>query len=384
MEFVAELVKVDPVEFGKYSFHNRTAEYHRAQVREALGLHPATVEDQQRWMEWLAAEQCPVEQNRDRLEVALRQRCRSESAEPPSGGRIERVIGSALRQHETAFAALIVDRLGLALCAAMQTLLESEGFLAEAKADPGPLGLDTLLGEIAKLRTVRGLGLPAEVFAWVSDRLVAAWRSRAARMFPSDFAECSAPGAVHAAGGVVLGRQTEITDALVGLLVDLVHKINARAERRVEKELLGEMTTVPGKKGIFLKMINAVLDHSDEPVREAVGSVVPGGARWGEDTAQTGQGAPRWQPGGARAGAVPAARLLHHHYRRMLAPVLAALNFQCNNTACRPGDGRRQTARLLRGGGRQGQGLRARRQSADRGCRPEGVAGRGHRRERPG
>lgn len=159
VEFVAELVKVEATEFAKYAFDNRTAKRHRTQIREALGFRPATEDDGARWVEWLATEQCPVEQNRDRLEVALRQRCRSESAEPPSEGQIDRVIGSALRQHETAFAALIVDRLGPAPCAAMQALLESEGRLAEVKADPGPLGLDTLLGEIAKLRTVRGLGL---------------------------------------------------------------------------------------------------------------------------------------------------------------------------------------------------------------------------------
>lgn len=90
VEFVAELVKVDSAEFAKYSFGNRTAEYHRAQIREALGFHPATVEDQARWVEWLATEQCPVEQDRGRLEVALRSRCRSECAEPPSEGQIER------------------------------------------------------------------------------------------------------------------------------------------------------------------------------------------------------------------------------------------------------------------------------------------------------
>ncbi|MGW3471040.1 hypothetical protein ACWDKQ_21865 [Saccharopolyspora sp. NPDC000995] len=85
-------------------------------------------------MQWLATEQCPVEQNRNRLEVALRRRCRSENVEPPSEGQIDRVIGSALRQHEAAFTALIVERLGPAPCAAMQTLLESEGLLAEVKA----------------------------------------------------------------------------------------------------------------------------------------------------------------------------------------------------------------------------------------------------------
>lgn len=58
---MAELVKVDPIEFAKYSFDNRTAKYHRTQIREALGFRPATVEDEQRWAAWLATDQCPVE-----------------------------------------------------------------------------------------------------------------------------------------------------------------------------------------------------------------------------------------------------------------------------------------------------------------------------------
>jgi hypothetical protein len=84
VEFMAELVKVEPGQFAKYSLTNRTAEYHRAQIREALGFRPATVADEQRWTAWLATEQCPVEQDRGRLEAALRQRCRSEGIEPPT------------------------------------------------------------------------------------------------------------------------------------------------------------------------------------------------------------------------------------------------------------------------------------------------------------
>ncbi|MFI6449696.1 hypothetical protein [Kitasatospora sp. NPDC050543] len=48
------------------------------------------------------------------------------------------------------------------------------------------------------------------------------------------------------------GRQAEITDALVELLVALIHKINARGERRVEKQLAAEFKKVRGKEGIDL------------------------------------------------------------------------------------------------------------------------------------
>jgi hypothetical protein len=46
------------------------------------------------------------------------------------------------------------------------------GVLAELKADPGPLGLETLLGEIEKLARVRAIGLPPGLFADASERLV--------------------------------------------------------------------------------------------------------------------------------------------------------------------------------------------------------------------
>jgi len=333
VEFMAELVKVETALFAKYSLTNRTAEYHRAQIREALGFRPATVEDEQRWTAWLATEQCPVEQDRGRLDAAVRQRCRSEGIEPPTEGQVERVISSALRRHEAAFAAEIVGELGPAGCDRLQGLLASEGLLAEVKADPGPLGLDTLLSEIAKLEAVRELRLPENLFAEKSDRLVAAWRSRAARMFPSDFLDCPEPVCYTLLAALCWVRQAEITDALVVLLVDLVHRINARAERRVEKELMGDLPTVPGKKGIFLKMVKAVLKHPDEQVRTAVWTVVPGGEKTLRQLVKELMASNRvvrervrYQLRGSYS----------HHYRRMLGPVLAALRFQCNNTTYRP------------------------------------------------
>ncbi|MGW3471041.1 hypothetical protein ACWDKQ_21870 [Saccharopolyspora sp. NPDC000995] len=180
---------------------------------------------------------------------------------------------------------------------------------------------------------MRGLGLPESVFADVSDRMIAAWRSRAARMFPSDFAECSGPVRYTLLAALCWVRQAEITDDLIRLLVDLVHKINARAERRVEKELLGEMTSVPGKKGIFLKMVNAVLEHPDEQVRSAVWPVVPGGEKTLRKLVKellAGSRVVRERVRYQLRGSYT------HHYRRMLGPVLAALDFRCNNTTYRP------------------------------------------------
>jgi hypothetical protein len=114
----------------------------------------------------------------------------------------------------------------------------ARGLLAELKADPGQLGLETLLREIEKLEQIRATGLPTELFTDASEKLVAAWRARAARLYPSDLRESPQPIWLTLLAALCWSRTTKITDGLVDLLIGLVHKIDAKAERKVEGELI--------------------------------------------------------------------------------------------------------------------------------------------------
>jgi TnpA family transposase len=246
---------------------------------------------------------------------------------------VERVVASGCRQFDGAFAAVTAARLGPLACGRLQDLLSRPNVLADLKSDPGPLGLDTLLAEIGKLSTVRALGLDESVLAGASDRIVAAWRARAARMYPSDFGECGEPVRYTLLAALCWTRQAELVDGLVELLIGLIHRINARAERRVEKELIGEVASVQGKRGIYTKMIDAALEHPDDTVRDAVYPAVPGGvrtltalARELKATERAVAERVRYQLRGSYS----------HYYRRMLAPLLAALEFRCSNSAYRP------------------------------------------------
>ncbi len=60
-------------------------------------------------------------------------------------------------------------------------------FLQELKEDAGSFQLDTLLAEIVKLERVKAVGLPDDVFEGTSEKVVAGWRARAIKMYPSDF-----------------------------------------------------------------------------------------------------------------------------------------------------------------------------------------------------
>ncbi|GAA4803100.1 hypothetical protein [Streptomyces ziwulingensis] len=163
--------------------------------------------------------------------------------EPPTPGRIARLVGSAVSTFEEQFCAATVDRLSAATRSRLDDLVaedaggeESAGggvsFFSELKADPGALGLDSLLAEVNKLQRVRALELAPELFGDVSEKLVAAWRARASKEYPSDLRAAAGPVRYTLLAALCHVRQTEITDSLVELFIQLVQRINTRAEKK--------------------------------------------------------------------------------------------------------------------------------------------------------
>ena len=182
VDYLAKQVNVEPSLFDEYAWSGRTIEYHRAQIRAALGFHEPTVEDEDNLAVWLAEDVCPVELSEDRLREALLARCRAERMEPPASSRGERILGAARSAFERQFTARITGRLSAPAMERLEQLVLEEssvvavggggGFLAELKADPGQLGLETLLKELEKLELVRALGLPSDLFADASKKLL--------------------------------------------------------------------------------------------------------------------------------------------------------------------------------------------------------------------
>ena len=90
---------------------------------------------------------------------------------------MERIIGAANRIADERFCAATAARLPADVAAALRSIVAQDGddedsdeglddetpsFFTELKADPGKLGLETLLAGITKLKRVRAIGLPPE------------------------------------------------------------------------------------------------------------------------------------------------------------------------------------------------------------------------------
>lgn len=341
VEYVAAQVKVRASALDVYQWSGSTIEYHRSQIRSELGFREATVADERLLADWLAREVCPVEFGEERLREALLRRCRGERVEPPASSRAQRILGAARASCEQEFTRRTRARLPGESVEQLEQLIAGDdadipaaggaGFLVELKSDPGRLGLKTLLCEIDKLERVKAIGLSPDLFADASEKLVASWRARAAKLYPFDLRASPPEVRLTLLAALCSTRTAEITDGLVGLLVDLVHKIGSSAENRVAAELIGDLKRVRGKQGILFRLAQAAIEHPDDRVRDALYPVV------GEATLRE---LVREAKANDRAFAQRVRTVLHSsysgYYRRMLPRLLAALDFRCNNTAYRP------------------------------------------------
>jgi hypothetical protein len=333
IDYVAGLVKVPAAELAAYAWSGRTIKYHRAQIRDERGFREVAGEDEQRMVEWLAGELCSVELSVDRLREDLLARFREDRIEPPGPSRIERILGAARSLFERRFTHGIIERLSAMAIERLEQLLtaEQDGVLAELKSDPGKPGLNTILEEVDKLERVRGLGLPVDLFADCSEKLIAAWRARAAAAYPSDLRVMPQPVRLTLLAVLCWARTAEIIDGLVDLLIEVVDKIRTHAENRVEGELVRELKRVRGKQSLLFALAEAAVEHPDETVRDALFPVVPEATlRQLVKEAEANERAFQQRVRKVIRGSYS------NHYRRMLPKLLDALEFRSSTSTHRP------------------------------------------------
>ncbi len=288
VEFVARQVGVPAAELDSYAWSGRTWEYHRAQVRRHLGFRECSVADTDKLTAWLAGEVCPTQPRPEQVRAALLGRCRSERIEPPTVGRRDRIVRAALAQAERAVTAGVAARLApdtksrvLALVGDVEDDEAAAGVgvgvLASITAAAGNVSLETMLVEIDKLRAVRAVGLPSGLFADIAPVVLAGWRARAAVEDPSHLRSHPEELRLTLLAALLAARERELTDTLVDLLIATVHRIAARADRKVTEELVNAFKRVTGKEDILFSVAAAALAAPDDPVRQVVYPAVAGG-----------------------------------------------------------------------------------------------------------
>ena len=263
----------------------RTAKRLRTEIRERFGFREATVADAEMLTDWLRDHVAgeaggQIEPLIERLEA----RCRELAIEPPRSDRVERIARAALRAHEECFHAGIYARLSPGIRAGLDELLgpaEREDVTASAPAalltlrgNPGRPSLASMQEELAKLELIRGIELPNDLFDHTSARDLERCRRRVAVEAPHELRRHPDAARITWLAAFVYLRARSLTDDLVDLLIETIHHIGARAERKVERELLDDLKRVGGKQNLLFELADATLAQPDGVVRDVVFPVV--------------------------------------------------------------------------------------------------------------
>ena len=295
--------------------------------------------------QWLCADVLPFDpQARHGRDLTL-DWCRSLRLEPPALDHLDRIIRSAAHTFETQQQSVIHSRLSANSKAAINRLLgEDEADPDEAgsedataisfsslKTDPGKASLDSLLVAIAKLKCIDEIGLAPEVFEGVPAKFIDQFRQRCSTESIRDLRRHPAAIRYSMVAMFCWRRQQQLTDSLIDLLLQVIHNLGTRAEKKIDKKQFVAFKKIRGKARLLFKLSEATVDQPDGLVKDVVYPVVPQKTleelvaefkTMGFDFEREVQESMRSSYG--------------HHYRRMLMPVLDALIFQSNNTVHRP------------------------------------------------
>ncbi|GMU26342.1 MAG: hypothetical protein AMXMBFR16_12470 [Candidatus Uhrbacteria bacterium] len=342
--YIAKQVGVAPEDYLQYEWQGRTIEYHRAQIRAALGFREASVQDAEEAAQWLSQAILPSEHRRERLVDAVIQRFRALQIEPPTPDRLDRLIRSAIHAFEITFFETTLAQVAPETLTQLDSLLtdaddaepQEEGTKAitiqDLRTGPGRVGLESLLYEIKKLRRIRQLGLPPTLFHHVSPKVLHIYRQRAAVESPS--ALRAHPQAIRATlvAALCWERGQEITDTLADLLIQIVHRISTRAEHKVEVELLQDLKRVTGKNTLLFQIAEAAVEEPDRRVRDVIYPAAGGEATLRDLVKEYRTTGPAYR----RHIHTVMRNSYRNHYRRMLPHLLDVLTFRSNNNVHRP------------------------------------------------
>jgi len=338
--YLATQAQVAPDAYVQYNWQGRSIKEHRAQIREALGFREATVAHAEEMTVWLVEQVLPQEHQDERLHERVYQQYRNLKIEAPAPARITRQIHSARRTFEQQFYETVCAKLPDSAKAALEQLLadEVEGgvdpeqvTLLHLRQDPGRVGLNTMLTEIAKLRRLRELSLPPDLFTGFARKVLHVYRNRASIEEPSRLRANTEPMRLTLLATLCTLRAQEITDALVELLIQLVHRIVTRAEERVETEYVNELKRLAGKDRLLYQIADAAIKQPDGVVREVIYPVASEALLRDYIKEYESKG-----PLYRRRVHTVMRSSYSHHYRRMVPELMDILEFRTNNDLYRP------------------------------------------------
>lgn len=332
---LAEQLDIPEAALEGYEWDGRSGRRHRQEILAALGVRPFDGKAEAAFRAWLLDEVMPAAPTAAVQEERISGWMATARVERPPASRLDRLIRSVRQSHERHVFQSVAAQLDPPTRKRLDALLADgdgdEPTFQLLRADPGRVGLDSLLKEVEKLDRIRALKLPPGILGAFHPDLVKRLRRRAATESPWELRRHPDGIRLPLLVFYCVPREAEIIDGLVELLLQITHRITVRAERRIVQDLLDDFDQVHGKTRILFRIAAAALESPGGAVRDVIFPVAD------EAVCQN-------LVKERDAGGLDRNRQVHtiirasyaSHYRRMLPKLLDALEFRSNNAVHRP------------------------------------------------
>lgn len=334
--------------FTAFDLDSRQNRRYRRTIRSTLGFRPATAGDLKLLSQWLSENVLPFDPQAHHGRDAALDWFRIQLLEPPAHDHLERVIRSVARGYETSLQETIFARLSDANKAAIDQLLGEEDpdaddsqvcetdtteviTLTRLKTNPGRPSLESLLSGIAKVKCIDAIGLTPQHFTGVPSKFTDQFCRRCASESIRELRRHPPAIRYSMVAMFCWRRRQQLTDALVDLLLLLIHNLGTRAEKKIDKRQFADFKKVRNKAKLLFKLAEATVNQPEGVVKDVVYPVVT------QKTLQ--EIVAEFQAMGfdfEREVQETVRASYGNHYRRMLSPVLDTLEFRSNNTLHRP------------------------------------------------
>ena len=347
ISYIASQVNLPESSYSDYNWQGRSAKVYRVEIRDLFNFRVASIQDSEEMVTWLIDEILADEQKNEAITELVYQRFRELQLEPLTKLQVERLIRSAVAKYEAIFCQQILDKLAPEMTEQIDVLLSTEeteeleneqstvklkmSDFAFLKTDPGAVGLDSFLTEIEKLKRILAVGLPINLFKGRSSKLVKTYRHRAATETPYLLRQHPSAIRYTLMAAFCIQRSQEITDNLIEILTTIIKRIDNRAEKRINQELIEEFKKVSGKTGLLYRIAEVSIAEPSGIIEQVIFPVVS--LKTLKDLVAeykgTGLAYKRRVHNVMRAS-------FANHYRRMIPQLLELLEFRSNNDLHRP------------------------------------------------
>lgn len=280
VRFISNQLAVPFELFKEYDFNGRSCRYHKSQLREYFEFRETTNDDNDFVTEWLYKNfEC---YDKEKVKTAAYQKFRELKIEPPSTDRIDRIAVSAISSFEKELFCKIYKSIPQSSIENINQLIQKLSSYDEQdelkdtitfnklRSDPCRIGIESVFHEIEKLRTIMKLNIPDDIFQKIPFKILKKYKQRISSELLVEIRRHPESIKYSLLAIFFWLRSRDIIDNLVELLIQIIHRIDSKAVKKVDKELLKDIKKVHGKHTILRKLAELSIQYPEGIIKDVI------------------------------------------------------------------------------------------------------------------